>query len=146
MAPPSDNVAPINFPNRAMEQAAPAPQVREQLNTTRPDEELAGAPSKPPLATVNSIASETSKQRAALVDSLQSMSAEVAEAIDTLNQALARSPTRAMISRDEELNRYIVKITDERSGEVIREIPSEALLKFARNLRELKGLLFDQAL
>ncbi len=146
MAPPSDNVAPINFPNRAMEQAAPAPQVREQLNTARPDEELAGAPSKPPLATVNSIASETSKQRAALVDSLQSMSAEVAEAIDTLNQALARSPTRAMISRDEELNRYIVKITDERSGEVIREIPSEALLKFARNLRELKGLLFDQAL
>lgn len=146
MAPPSDNVAPINFPNRPMEQAAPAPQVREQLNTARPDEELAGAPSKPPLATVNSIASETSKQRAALVDSLQSMSAEVAEAIDTLNQALARSPTRAMISRDEELNRYIVKITDERSGEVIREIPSEALLKFARNLRELKGLLFDQAL
>jgi len=39
-----------------------------------------------------------------------------------------------------------VRIADERSGEVIREIPSEAVLKFARNLQEIKGLLFDKAL
>jgi uncharacterized FlaG/YvyC family protein len=37
-----------------------------------------------------------------------------------------------------------VKIADEQSGEIIREIPSEAVLKFARNLREIKGLLFDK--
>ena len=42
------------------------------------------------------------------------------------------------------LNRYIVKVADEKSGEVIRELPSEAILKFARNLQELKGLLFDE--
>ena len=71
---------------------------------------------------------------------------EIEEAIDTLNSALATSPTSAKISHDADLNRFIVKIMDDVSGEIVREIPSEALLKFARNLRELKGLLFDKAL
>jgi flagellar protein FlaG len=80
------------------------------------------------------------------LQSISSVAEDIEEAIDTLNGALAQSPTKAIISRDEQLNRYIVKIADERSGEVIREIPSEAVLKFARNLQEIKGLLFDKAL
>jgi len=40
----------------------------------------------------------------------------------------------------------LVTIKDKESGEVVREIPSEALLKFARNLQELRGILFDETL
>ena len=61
-------------------------------------------------------------------------------------ELVAKAPTKAIISRDDQLNRFIVKIADERSGEVIREIPSEAVLKFTRYLREIKGLLFDKLL
>ena len=68
------------------------------------------------------------------------------EAILVLNQALERSPTKAMVRKDEQLNRFIIEIADEVSGELIREIPSEAVLKFARNLEEMKGLLFDKSL
>ena len=39
-----------------------------------------------------------------------------------------------------------MRIADEVSGEVVREIPSEAILKFSRNLQELKGLIFDESL
>ena len=76
--------------------------------------------------------------------SIEDVAQDIKEAIDTLNDTLSRSPTKAIISRDDQLNRFIVKIADEKSGEVIREIPSEAVLKFARNLQEIKGLLFDK--
>jgi len=95
---------------------------------------------------IRAVAEQADSHRAESLQSITKVADDIEEAIDTLNDALAKAPTKAMISRDEELNRYIVRIADERSGEVIREIPSEAVLKFARNLQEIKGLLFDKAL
>ena len=95
---------------------------------------------------IRDVAEQADSHRAESLQSITKVADDIEEAIDTLNDALAKAPTKAMISHDNELNRYIVRIADERSGEVIREIPSEAVLKFARNLREIKGLLFDQAL
>ena len=95
---------------------------------------------------IRAVAEQADSHRAESLQSITRVADDIEEAIDTLNDALAKAPTKAMISRDEELNRYIVRIADERSGEVIREIPSEAVLKFARNLQEIKGLLFDKAL
>ena len=63
-----------------------------------------------------------------------------------LPEALSRKNTSAQIRRDEELNRFLVTIKDKDSGEIVREVPPEALLKFARNLEELKGILFDETL
>ena len=82
-------------------------------------------------------------ERESSLRSIEGVAEDIREAIDTLNSALEKAPTKAIISRDEQLNRFIVKIADERSGEIVREIPSEAVLKFARNLQEIKGLLFD---
>jgi len=95
---------------------------------------------------IRDVAEQADSHRAESLQSITRVADDIEEAIDTLNDALAKAPTKAMISHDDELNRYIVRIADERSGEVIREIPSEAVLKFARNLREIKGLLFDKAL
>ena len=77
------------------------------------------------------------------VEVISSIAGDLDEAIQVLNESLAKTPTKAVISRDEELNRFIVKIADKKSGEIMREIPPEALLKFARHLEELKGILFD---
>jgi flagellar protein FlaG len=92
---------------------------------------------------IDSLASEAKSERESSLRSIEGVAADIREAIDTLNSALEKAPTKAIISRDEQLNRFIVKIADERSGEIVREIPSEAVLKFARNLQEIKGLLFD---
>ena len=92
---------------------------------------------------IDSLASEAKSERESSLRSIEGVAEDIREAIDTLNAALEKAPTRAIISRDEQLNRFIVKIADERSGEIVREIPSEAVLKFARNLQEIKGLLFD---
>ena len=92
---------------------------------------------------IDSLASEAKSERESSLRSIEGVAEDIKEAIDTLNAALEKAPTKAIISRDEQLNRFIVKIADERSGEIVREIPSEAVLKFARNLQEIKGLLFD---
>ena len=78
------------------------------------------------------------------VEVISSIAGDLDEAIQVLNESLAKTPTKAVISKDEDLNRFIVKIADKASGEIVREIPPEALLRFARHLEELKGLLFDQ--
>ena len=95
---------------------------------------------------IGSLASAAKTERESSLRSIEGVAEDIKEAIDTLNAALEKAPTSAIISRDEQLNRFIVKIADERSGEIVREIPSEAVLKFARNLQEIKGLLFDAAL
>lgn len=50
-------------------------------------------------------------------------------------------------SVDEELGKTIVRVIDENTGDVIRQIPSEDMLQLAKNLAEIKerttkGLLF----
>jgi len=92
------------------------------------------------------VASNVSTGKKKSLESLNQIASELRDAINALNSALEKSPTKAIITRDEELNRFIVRIADQKSGEVVREVPSEAVLKFARNLQELKGLIFDKTL
>jgi len=95
------------------------------------------------VATENARVAEAKQDKSVAL--LTSVTQELEEAITVLNESLAKTPTRAVISKDEVLNRFIVKIADKRSGEIVREVPPEALLKFARQLQELKGILFDES-
>lgn len=104
------------------------------MSVTKPDIEI------------TEVANRAAKDKQNSIESLTDMTSELREAIIILNDALKKTPTTAIITRDEQLNRFIVRIADASSGEVVREIPSEALLKFARNLQELKGLIFDASL
>ena len=47
-------------------------------------------------------------------------------------------------SVDEVSKRIMVSVTDRRTGEVIRQVPSEAILKVAHNIEALKGVIFDK--
>ena len=116
----------------------------------RPEKNTEAAPDKNAVKTpqikISEVANEAANDKLESIQSLDTMANELREAINALNSALAKTPTKAIITRDDELNRFIVRIADKSSGEVVREIPSEAILKFARNLQELKGLIFDKSL
>ena len=101
---------------------------------------------KEPQLSIREVAAEVAEGRLNSLSALESVSASIDEAVEVLNEALSRKHTSAVIRRDEQLNRFLVTIKDKESGEVVREIPSEALLKFARNLQELRGILFDETL
>lgn len=97
-----------------------------------------------PLASAAAVAAEASEDKRQSLSALETVAESISVAVEVLNQSLTLKNTSAVIRRDEQLNRYLVTIKDKHSGEVVREIPDEALLKFARNLQELRGILFDE--
>ncbi|MER3427127.1 MAG: flagellar biosynthesis protein FlaG [Pyrinomonas sp.] len=47
-------------------------------------------------------------------------------------------------SRDEETGAIVVRVIDERSGETLRQIPPEALLRLSAALGKLQGQIFNR--
>jgi flagellar protein FlaG len=68
---------------------------------------------------------------------------EIREAIAALNNAMQEVSTDLHFSVDDISNRYIVEVTDSSTGEVIHQVPGEAILRMARQIESLKGILFD---
>ena len=99
-----------------------------------------------PDVSVAAVAAHAAEEKVKSLSTLASVTETIDDAVEFLNEALSRKNTSAQIRRDEELNRFLVTIKDKDSGEIVREVPPEALLKFARNLEELKGILFDETL
>lgn len=135
IAPPvrnSPSAAPVKLPETSKERQVKA--ATDKIQVKQPD------------IKITEVARDAAVEKSHSLESLDRMGDELREAISALNAALEKTPTKALITKDEQLNRYIVRIADKASGEIVREIPSEALLKFARNLQELKGLIFDASL
>lgn len=70
--------------------------------------------------------------------------AAVADAVDSLKRRLSAFDRRLDFSIDQELNRIVVRVIDEASGEVIRQIPAEEILRAAKMIDKLVGILFDK--
>lgn len=58
-------------------------------------------------------------------------------------ELLQQKNTHLNFSVHEETDRVMVKITDQITGDVIREIPSKEFLDLAAKLQEMVGLMFD---
>jgi len=64
-------------------------------------------------------------------------------AVDRINQSNAASKRNVLFQVDSISGKDIVKVTSKQSGEIIRQLPSEELIKFAQNLEYVMGMLFD---
>jgi flagellar protein FlaG len=69
---------------------------------------------------------------------------DIKAAVSKLNAAMKSAPTSLQFSVDTASNRFIVSVTDKDTGELVRTIPGEAILRVAHNLESLKGVLFDE--
>ena len=67
----------------------------------------------------------------------------IRDAVDRINEESARIDAKLSLSVDAELNRVLIRFTDPSSGEVIKQIPPEAVLEMMRRLDDLKGAMFD---
>jgi flagellar protein FlaG len=65
------------------------------------------------------------------------------EAIKALSEKLEAKQSGLSFRVDERLGRSIVMVTSKQTGEVIRQIPGEAVLRVANSIESLKGILFD---
>jgi flagellar protein FlaG len=76
----------------------------------------------------------------------QEMRENIQEAIDRLNQQLKANGRDLSFQMDEEINRPIITVRNIETGEVVRQIPSEEIIRMAHTLEEGKGLMFNESL
>jgi flagellar protein FlaG len=67
----------------------------------------------------------------------------VQEAIDRLNEQLSSSGVKLGFQIDGEIDRQIVRVYHKDSGELVRQIPHEVVIRVAHSIEDLRGLLFD---
>jgi flagellar protein FlaG len=66
------------------------------------------------------------------------------EAVKSMNQFLQPSQTSLKFQLHEELQEYYVSIVDDRTKEVVREIPSKKILDMYAAMTEFLGLVVDK--
>ncbi len=68
---------------------------------------------------------------------------EIEDAVKDMNKKLDMLNSQLKIEIDKDTGIQVVKIIDKDTKEVIRQIPPESILKVAKYLNEIAGLLFD---
>jgi len=99
---------------------------------------------KEPMITAQELGQQAASTKGESVSQLNEMSERLRDAIETLNAAVKNSPTALSFSRDESSKRFVVTVTDTNTGEVVRNLPGDAVLRMSRQLDSLKGVIFDE--
>ena len=60
-----------------------------------------------------------------------------------IREFLARTGRSLDISFDEETGYFITKVKAQGSGDIVRQIPSEEMLRISRNIDQMRGRLVD---
>ena len=71
-------------------------------------------------------------------------SAQVSDAVAEINQSLKLASIGVQFEFDKEAHTMVTKVIDVESGEVIRQMPSEEVVRFSKALGKLQGLLVSQ--
>ena len=114
--------------------SATAPPVKPELATAEKPDVISEVP-RPhvqPIKKVDAITLDPKEMRLRLE-----------EAIKALSEKLEAKQSGLSFRVDERLGRSIVMVTSKQTGEVIRQIPGEAVLRVANSIESLKGVLFD---
>jgi len=77
---------------------------------------------------------------------LQKVNGEIQRVVDDLMRMSHSLNRRLDFHVNEETNQVIVRIVDSDSGEVIKQVPPDALLRLHARIQEAVGLLFDETI
>lgn len=95
---------------------------------------------------IDSKVSANNGQKAPLKEETNQQSEErpVASAIERLQSSLEHHDISLKFSRDDETRTMVVQLVNSRSGEAIRQIPTEVSLKLTAELGRLQGWILNQ--
>ena len=65
------------------------------------------------------------------------------QAVNMLNQQVQQTNRGLGFRMDEVLNAPVVTVTSAQTGEVVRQIPNEVVIRVAHNIEKVKGMLFN---
>ena len=79
-----------------------------------------------------------------LAETLKTNEEKVRAAVKEINNELVKLQSELGFSVDKVANDVVVTVKRKESGELVRQIPSETVLKLAHNFEKLKGVLLDE--
>lgn len=100
------------------------------------DQSVPIAAVKPAVAAATAPAPETAAPPAG--------SAQLAQAVGHLNQTMKTRESGLEFSIDEESHRTVVRVIDQQTKELIRQMPSAEALEISKALEQMQGLLINQ--
>jgi flagellar protein FlaG len=75
----------------------------------------------------------------------EEMRKNLQEAIDRINEMVSDGGRGLHFSIDDKMHTPVILVKIRESGEVIRQIPNEVVIKVAHSIGDLKGMLHNQA-
>jgi len=84
-----------------------------------------------------------SQEAGAPADSLSRQPENVGEVVNRLRSQVQSLQRDLSFSVDDSSGEVVVRVVDGESGKVVRQIPSEELLRLAERLDEMRSLLFE---
>lgn len=129
-----------------------APRVVEREPVVAPKKSQASDSTPEPASVVSKGAGERAIEKIALESNLADKAVDVTSVTispkrlsELVEQLKASMPEKSGLQFriDEVLDRPIVSVIDEASGAVIRQLPSEEVVRAAHNIEYMRGILFD---
>lgn len=65
------------------------------------------------------------------------------EAVDQLNDMMRRNGRNLAFQVDDAVNRTVITVRSTHTGEVVRQIPEDVVLRVAHNIEDMKGLMLN---
>ena len=87
---------------------------------------------------------ETEDPTPAVKFDLEKMRENIADALQKLNDQMRNKGRDLNFSMDEVSDRVVITVKHSITGEVVRQIPNEVVLKVAHNLEQVKGMLLNE--
>jgi flagellar protein FlaG len=85
-------------------------------------------------------------EKAKLSLDTKEMQRTLQEAIARLNEQMQKNGRDLRFSVDKELDRAIITVKSNETGQVVRQIPNEVVIKIAHNIENVKGLLHNESI
>lgn len=67
------------------------------------------------------------------------------DAVSMLNEQMSATKQGLGFSYDDSKNQAVIRVSNTATGELIRQIPSEDVLRMAHHIDEMKGILYNKA-
>ena len=121
-----------------------APPVIQPKATPKKPEVIAPSKGGDARDSAEAMSKAADQRKSQSLNEITEMAANIREAVAAINEAVKKVPTSLDFSVDEASKRFVVQVTDKNTGELIRKLPGDAVLRIARQLESMKGIVFDQ--